>query len=82
MTHWPRPSEKMVKKCCYVTCASILCIHTFDVFVGELVMNVLPRARVVQLNKMIGLQPTAAPTNHEACIALLSFPLCNGYSML
>ena len=31
-------------------------------------MDVLPRARVVQLNKMIGLQPTAAPTNQEACI--------------
>lgn len=36
-----------------------------SLYTGELIMNVLQESRVTQLYKMIGLQPSAKPSNNE-----------------
>ena len=57
---WRRRSKKMVRMILQELTSMTVCMC-----IGELIMSMLQEARVIQLNKMIGLPPTAKPSSED-----------------
>ena len=63
---WQKPSVTMVSS--KPTVFGVLLRCEILVLVGENIVNVLQESRVVQLNKMLGLPPSASPPHDEVDI--------------
>lgn len=51
-----------------MVCIVVYCVYKnvhISLYTGEPIMNVLQESRVTQLYKMIGLPPSAKPSNNE-----------------
>ena len=70
---WQKPSVTMVPFKAYGVFGVLL---RCEILVGENIVNVLQESRVVQLNKMLGLPPSALPPHDEVDIHETA-DLCN-----